>query len=276
MTDTEQTPVLARSKRGEEPLCCWPSLARNHKCAKLFPLFFSSSFIMFIVALIMYCLSEESSELLCPDRTTSKVKSWSLVAMTYVFVLCLFSGVFRRPKSCFDGQNKNPRGLYFVMLVPFSLFVIFLPLLISSLWLNFYGMNMIIWNSTDGAVYRCELGPCDSHAHLILFPSTNDSSNNPDQICEFWPVTSLCDSSFSPFHHLLQSVMINDSRGAYRCQESSPEGHDLCLSFLKSTWTYSLIQAICAFISAILLNISLVCIKIRKPRKKRSHRLHRK
>ena len=239
----------------------------------------------------MYFLSEAYPELLCPDRIISKVKPLSFIAMNYVFILCLFSGIFKRPKSCFYGQNKNPSGLYFVMLVSFSFFLIFLPLLICSVWLNFYGINMIIWSSTNGTVYRCELNPEDSDAHLIIFPPINNLSNlDPEdsnahlvlfplinnlsnysgQICEFWPVNSLCGPSSCIFRHLPQLGTINGSRGAYRCQESSPEGHDLCLSFLKSTQTYSLIQAICAFISVILLSISLVCIKIRKHRKKRS------
>jgi hypothetical protein len=262
---TELTPTLARSRHEEETICgCCPRLDRDHRHAILLLFLLNVAIILFAVTGFMYLNSEKSYPgLLCPDKITSEVRRWGFIVVASVFFLCLATQCCTCLNRCFEGQSNSCGRAQFIVVLSCFFFILFSSLLVCSVWMNFHGMDMIVQSSTNEAAYRCELDSTNPDAHSILFSRPNGPSNNTNQICEFWSADSLCDS-FS-FYSLPQIVMINGTRGAYRCQESSPEGHNVCLGFLNFIQRYYHIQTTLAFVSVTLFIIVLVWIEIREP-----------
>jgi hypothetical protein len=238
-------------------LCC------KDKCAVALKVILAISIIMSIVACIMYTTFELTSpNLLCTDRFTSEMKFIDYVYGIMVAFLCMTAicclGLCWCPcgGSC-DGREDLCRCCsYNVMIIKVCYSLVFVLLLLSIVPLNFHGTNMIVQSSSNGTMYRCELDRENPDAHLLLFPSNGQPTSNPNQTCEFWPAYSLCEALFAPFYSLKQLVKVNGTKGAYRCSESSPEGRDVCVGFLRYTQAYSCIQTILAYASAILLLIT--------------------
>jgi hypothetical protein len=122
---------------------------------------------------------------------------------------------------------------------------------------------MIVQSSTNGMMYRCELDVTNPDAHLILFSYNGQTTNSPDQSCEFWPTNSLCEALMPPLYDFHPSAEIDGIKGAYRCPESSSEGHDVCISFLNATQTYFYIQSTLTCVSVLLLIIVPIWIERR-------------
>jgi hypothetical protein len=238
------------------------------KCTMFLVILFIISLFMFFGAGTIYSASNPTSpKLLCADGFTTIVQFVSAVVGISILLLVLIKCCCCRYPSggsyYYACTYRCPCCSCFTVRCLLAYILVLLPLFVFALLLNFHGMNMIVQNTTDGAVYRCELDPADPDAHPILFSHPNDPSNNTNQICEFWPANSLCESFVSPFYDLELLVKINGVKGAYRCSESSPEGHDVCVSFLKSTQTSSYIQNTFAFVSAILLIVVTIWIERR-------------
>jgi hypothetical protein len=248
MADTETTSEKSTIRRS----CSYPY--RHDTCTMFLAILFIISTFMFFGASAIYSVSNPiSSNLLCADGFTTIVQfAGAMVGLS--IILLIIACCFCR-SSCDDCSYQCPCCSSFTVKCLLAYLLVLLPLLVFTLLSNFHGMNMIVQNTTDGAVYRCELDPADPSAHQILFSSNGQSTDDPGQTCEFWPANSLCESFISPFYDLKQLVKINGVKGAYRCSESSPEGHDVCVSFLKFIQTSSYIQTILAFVVAILLII---------------------
>ena len=257
MAATEQTPIVVAVPITEEEnttcdLCtCFPCC--NDKCAVFLVILLIISIVMFLGASSMYMASEETSpKVLCPDRITSTVK---LVGYLFTLLVCITYVTAACSKTCDRCWDLCSGCSASAVIILACFFLVFLPLLICSMWLNFHGMNMIVQNPTDGTIYRCEGDKENPDAHRILFESNGRATNHPNQTCDFWPLDTLCDSLLCTFRVLPYLVNRNDVLGAYHCSDSSPEGHDVCVSYLRFAHTYSYIQTALAYVSVTFLMI---------------------
>ena len=264
MAATEKTPIVVAVPITEEetPTCdyccctCYPRC--KDKCAVFLAILLIISVVMFLAASAMYMASEEiSPKVLCPDGIISTVKFMGYLfslLVSLIFIVATYS------KACDRCWNVCTCCSASEVLIFACFFVVFLPLLICSMWLNFSGMNMIVQSSTDGAIYRCEGDQENPDAHRILFESNGGATNHLNQKCNFWSLDTLCDSGSCAFRVHPSLVDVNGVKGAYRCSDSSPEGQDVCVSYLRFTHTYSHIQTTLAYVSVTLIMIFSIWI----------------
>ena len=267
MTDSEKTPILVAVPITEEENttrdCCTCHPCCKDKCAVFLIILLIISIIMFLVASAMYVASELTSpKVLCPDSITSIVK---LVGYLFSFFAAVTFGIAtcHCNKACDYCCNRCSGCSVSTMVILTCFFLVFLPLLICSMWLNFHGMNMIVQDLTDGAIYRCEGDQENPDAHRILFKFNNETTNHLNQGCDFWPINTLCDSLICAFKAFPSLVKMNGTLGAYRCSDSSPEGHDVCVSYLGVARIYSYIQTTLAYVSVVFLMILSIWIERR-------------
>jgi hypothetical protein len=267
MDDAEKIPIVSVATPitpEESTTCRYCSCpCCNDKCAVTLVVIFAISILMFLAAGLMYTISDSPSSpmLLCADSFTSTVKLVSYICAGSIFFLCLVICCCRN----FCDSRGDPCSCCpcFELVLVSCFFLVVLSLLICSVLLNFRGMNMIVQSSTNEMIYRCELDPANPDAHLIVFSPFGQMTSNPNQVCEFRSTTSLCGSFISLFAVLEQLVEIDGTKGAYWCPESSPEGHDVCVSFLNFTQIFLYIQNVLAFVSVTLFIASIIWIERR-------------
>ena len=262
MTDTEKTPILVAVPITEEENttrdCCTCHLCCNDKCAVFLIILLIISVVMFLGASAMYMASEQTSpKVLCPDGITSTVKLVGYLLTLLVLITCAIAACSKACERCCDQCSGCSVS---TMVINACFLQFFLPLLVCSMWLNFHGMNMIVQSSTDGAIYRCEGDQENPDAHRILFKFNNETTNHFNQSCDFWYVSTLCDSLFCEFKVHPSLVKVHDILGAYRCSDSSFEGHVVCVSYLRFAHTYSYIQTTLAYVSVTLIMIFSIWI----------------
>ena len=279
ITDEDSTDALITDEESTTSHGCSCS-PHNRRCDVILDALIVISLIMGIAAFIMFLAYEEAfQQILCPDSVTSTATyvgwiyggSFLFIVLSIIFCSC-FCLLLCSPECPFVNCARNllvhdedrPSSCLSFTVHTLLPFLLVLPLLVCILWLNFHGMNMIVLNPTDGAMYRCELDRENPDAHQIFFASNGEPTNNIDQECDFWPKTTLCEGSFAyRLYRFLPGVYVNGTEGAYRCLESSPEGHDVCVTFLRSTHVYTYIQTILAYVSIISLMILLTWVGIR-------------
>ena len=224
---------------------------------------------MFIAAGLMFVLSEDTSpKVLCPDRITATVKQMGYLFSILIIIIILVIAASNLICDCCKRSCDRCKDQYICCSFPVLFYIcvfllLFLPLLVCSMWLNFHGMNMIVQNPTDEAIYRCEGVQENPDAHRILFKPNNGTTNHLNQGCDFWSIDALCDPLVCAFQGYSYLVKVNGILGAYRCSDSSPEGHDVCVSYLGVALIYSYIQTTLAYVSIPLLVILSIWIVIR-------------
>ena len=263
MAATEKTPIVVAvpitEKESTTCDCCTCHPCRNDKCAIFLAIFTIISVVMFLAASAMYMASEATSpKVLCPDRITSTVKQMGyLFSILIIIIIIVIVASYLICERCCDQCSGCSTSAVIIIA---CFFLVFLPLLVCSMWLNFNGMNMIVQDLTDGAIYRCEGDQENPDAHRILFKFNNETTNHLNQECAFWPINTLCDSLVCAFQGYPSLVKMNGTLGAYRCSDSSPEGQDVCISYLRFAHTYSYIQTTLAYVSVTLIMIFSIWI----------------